>query len=579
MKKKILLIIVVALLSATSAFAQGGTTGPLTWQLTGTAPNLTLTISGNDTMPDYTYSNLPWREYQSDITTVIIEDGVTSVGNRAFYYFNTLTSITLPNTITRIGNFAFYASGIWSVNFGDKLINIGDNAFSGCYSLTSITIPSSVTSIGASAFSACGMLTSINVESENINYFSEDGVLFNKNRTLLHCYPAGKSGNNYTIPNSVIIIGNGAFNGCALNSIIIPNGVTTIEYGAFYGCGITSITIPSSVTSIEDYFGLCGMLTSINVESENMNYSSEDGVLFNKNKTHLIRYPEGKSGNSYVIPNSVIEIGNWAFWQCKNLISIAISNNTTAIGQSSFYWTGITSITLPSSITSIGNSAFSNSYALTSITNLNPIPVEFHPSSWVFGGVDTNVCSLTVPTSAVLAYQNAEIWNKFNIVGGGILVYPKASNPEYGYVTGNELYEGRATATVAATAFEGYKFKNWTKNGEVVSTNNPYSFTVTEDIELVANFEEEVGIEKFKLSTLKIYPNPTIGELRITSKETELAFSLQDIVIFDKLGRNVGRNLRIAQDETGAILTDISHLPSGIYFLRIKNEIAKIVKL
>jgi len=571
MKKHLLLLITAVLLSMASAFAQGGTTGPLTWQLTGTAPNMTLTISGNDTMPDYTYSNLPWREYQSDITTVIIEDGVTSVGDRAFYYFNTLTSITLPNTITRIGNFAFYASGICSVNFGDKLINIGDYAFSGCYSLTSITIPNSVTSVGTSAFSVCGMLTSINVESENMNYSSEDGVLFNNNKTLLLCYPAGKSGNNYTIPNSVIIIGYGAFNGCALNSIIIPNGVTTIEYAAFYGCGITSITIPSSVTTIEDFFGFCTLLTSINVESENTSYSSENGVLFNKNKTHLIRYPEGKSGNNYVIPNSVIEIGDWAFWQCKNLISIAISNNTTAIGQSSFYWTGITSIALPSSITSIGNVAFLNSYALTSITNLNPIPVEFH-SSWVFGGVDTNVCSLTVPTSAVLAYQNAEIWNKFNIVGGGILVYPKASNPEYGYVTGNELYEGRATATVTATAFEGYKFTNWTKNGEVVSTDNPYSFTVTEDIELVANFEEGVGITKFESFNVKIYPNPTTGELKIENGELRI----KSVEIFDVMGKL--QKSRKAEEQKVDWNLDISNFPAGVYFVRVQTESGEVVK-
>ena len=169
---------------------------------------------------------------------------------------------------------------------GKPVTSIGYNAFSYCTGLTSITIPNSVTSIGTYAFYGCSGLTSI------------------------------------TIPNSVTSIGDWAFHGCSgLTSITIPNSVTSIGGLAFHNCtGLTSITIPDSVTSIGGWaFNGCTGLTSINVASGNNYYSSNNGVLFNKKKTALIRYPEGKSQTSYTIPNSVTSIGGVAFDGCTGL--------------------------------------------------------------------------------------------------------------------------------------------------------------------------------------------------------------------------------------------------------------------
>ena len=194
-----------------------------------------------------------------------------------------------------------------------------------------ITIPSEidgkpVTSIGYNAFSYCTGLTSI------------------------------------TIPNSVTSIGTYAFYGCSgLTSITIPNSVTSIGGLAFHNCtGLTSITIPDSVTSIGGWaFNGCTGLTSINVASGNNYYSSNNGVLFNKKKTALIRYPEGKSQTSYTIPNSVTSIGNYAFCGCSGLTSITIPNSVTSIGNYAFWGcSGLTSITIPDSVTSIGGVAF-----------------------------------------------------------------------------------------------------------------------------------------------------------------------------------------------------------------------------
>jgi hypothetical protein len=169
---------------------------------------------------------------------------VTSIGEEAFKYC-ALTSIVIPDGVTTIGN----------------------GAFEGCESLTSVTIPDSVTSIEAGALSDCQSLTSINVDTNNPIYSSIDGVLFNKEQTTLIAYPSKKS-DTYAIPNGVTSIENKAFSDCAsLISVTIPNSVTSIGEEAFYGCeSLTSITIPNGVTNIGDYaFQFCESLSSVNI--------------------------------------------------------------------------------------------------------------------------------------------------------------------------------------------------------------------------------------------------------------------------------------------------------------------------
>jgi hypothetical protein len=237
---------------------------------------------------------------------------------------------------------------------GKSVTSIGSYAFDYCRSLTSVKIPNSVTSIGYWAFDNCTSLTSINVEESNANYSSQDGVLFNKEKTTLIQYPIGNAKTSYDIPNSV----------------------TSIGWVAFYYCtSLTSITIPNSVTSIgEDAFSGCTSLTSINVEESNANYSSQDGVLFNKEKTTLIQCPIGNARTSYSIPNSVTSIGNSAFKCCTSLTSVTIPNSVTSIGYYAFSdCTSLTSITIPDSVTSISDSAFSDCRSLTSVTIPNSV--------------------------------------------------------------------------------------------------------------------------------------------------------------------------------------------------------------
>ena len=360
----------------------------------------TLTISGTGAM-NYD-SDVPWDGYSEDISTVEIETGVTTIGEWAFSYCSNLKSVTIPDSVTTIGEGAFYFSSLTSVTIGNSVTTIRMKAFSECRSLTSVTIGNSVTTIGKSAFSYCDSLANIEVASGNLNYLSENGALFDKNKSILIQYPAGNQRTEYAIPNSVTTIGEYAFSYCSnLKSVTIPDSVTTIGGSAFTNCNsltsvtipnsvttigerafdfcfeLTSVTIPDSVTTIGDCpFSACRSLTNIYVDSGNSNYSSENGVLFNKNKSTLIQYPTGNQRMEYAIPKSVTTIGEYAFSECRSLTSVTIGNSVRTIDKCAFYiCSSLTSVTIPNSVTTIWMNAFSACRSLTSVTIGNGVTI------------------------------------------------------------------------------------------------------------------------------------------------------------------------------------------------------------
>ena len=354
-----------------------------------------------------------------------IRKGVKVIGDRAFKWCNSLTSINIPNSVTTIG--------IW--------------AFDGCDSLTSITIPSSVVTIIGNPFE--GWHGHLYNESEAFIY--EDDVLFNKNKTILIAYRAEET--DYTIPNSVTTIGNSAFMCCdSLTSINIPNSVTTIGKFAFSDCdSLTSINIPNRVTTIGDQaFVGCHSLTSINISNsvttigkgafsgcdslrsitipssvvkiignpfegwhghlynESEAFIYEDDVLFNKNKTTLIAYgadiPYIAKETNYTIPNSVTTIGDHAFSGCYFLTSINIPNSVTTIGKGAFSGCSyLTSINIPNSVTKIEWMAFWECASLTNINIPNSVTTIGECAFW---GCES-LTSINIPNSVTTIKDGA----------------------------------------------------------------------------------------------------------------------------------------------------------------------------
>ena len=434
--------------------------------------------------------------YMSNLTSLVIPETVKKIGGRAFQRCSDLVSIEIPGSVKEIGNYCFTScKKLNEVKLNEGLTTIGAGAFWGCDSLTNITIPDSVTEIGDGAFlcdnissltfpdgipssdissifskwtstsignfdvyditiRSSSSLIEIKVSDNSENYSSVDGVLFNKDKSEILCYPSGKTNSSYNIPNSVKKIGKKAFINCknltsitipdsvvdmdelsfygcsSLTSIDLPKNLTSIGRGAFYNCekltnvklsdnvtsigkeafyncvNLTNINLPNKLVSIEDYafrgceklnnilipssvtsigewsfasclsledifipknvneirdgaFYNCKNLKEINVDDSNKNYSSVDGVLFNKDKTQLIQYPIKKEGVCYNIPEGVTSIKVVAFTQCNNLTTITIPNSVTSIENCAFYGcSNLTRVAIPSGVTNIDGSAF-----------------------------------------------------------------------------------------------------------------------------------------------------------------------------------------------------------------------------
>ncbi len=475
----------------------------------------------------------PGRSYTKKIAKVI--DGRNCTGKLIlpeYVYYESFAYY-----VESIGASAFSGcSGLTSITFRCDITSIGSNAFYGCTGLTSITIGSSVTEIGTDAFKGCSGLESIVVSSYNMNYDSRDNcnaiIEKESNKLIAGC-------NNTVIPNGVTAIGSSVFYGCSgLTSITIPESVTSIGDYAFYKCsGLTSITIPNTVTKIgSSAFEGCSGLASIIVDEGNVNYDSRDNcnaiietasnklvtgckkTTIPKGVTSIGSYAFwGCSGlTSITIPESVTSIGDYAFYKCSGLTSIiveegnanydsrencnaiietasnkliigckntTIPNTVTSIGDYAFSGcSGLTSITIPNSVTSIGSSAFSSCTGLTSInipesvTIIGLVPFEgctgltiiaFNYYSRINGL--PNSCSLVVPSPIVDRYKDS---------GAKVIAFDRNSSTQTTITIGNNAPE---YITLKSVQFGGTAQD--VVNGKIVFKglvpNKDYSITIS----------------------------------------------------------------------------------------------------
>ena len=288
------------------------------------------------------------------LTSIIVPNSVTSIGEGAFSGCILLFKIIIPNSVTSIGDLAFMDSNALShIVISNSVTSIGDGTFYGCSSLTNIVIPDSVTSIGDIAFSGCRSLSNI-VIPDSVTSIGD------------YVFEGCTSLSNIVIPNNVTSIGSNAFKNCSsLSNIVIPDSVTSIGNGVFSGClSLKYISIPVNVICLNGnpFSEWNGKLDCLSP-----NFVHECDILFNKDKSEIISFRNQKI-ESYIIFSNVKRIGDSAFSGCRSLSNIIIPDSVTSIGDGAFYGcSSLTNIVLPDSVTSIGSNAFRDCSSLSNI--------------------------------------------------------------------------------------------------------------------------------------------------------------------------------------------------------------------
>lgn len=304
--------------------AQSGTCGETaTWELSDEG---VLTISGSGAISDTGAHDMPWKDLRNDITSIVIDEGITRIGNWVFHSCTEAISVSLPSTLKEIGEQSFLScSKITQVMLPSGLKSIGGGAFYYCYSLTSLTIPGGVENF-TDAFGFSGLRTLV----------LEEGIDSVDDYAFCGCYDL----KNVTLPSTVKRIGKYAFSNCSsLANLDIPADVTELGEAALSYTALSEFEFPEGVNSVEPY------------------------VL------------SGTDITSIVIPDRFTEIGDYAFSNCKQLKNITLSKNLTDIGTRAFAYTALTQVDLPDGLETLGDSAFYDCNELTSVTMTDSVQV------------------------------------------------------------------------------------------------------------------------------------------------------------------------------------------------------------
>jgi uncharacterized repeat protein (TIGR02543 family) len=312
-----------------------------------------------------------------------------------------------PDGLSSIGDFAFQGFAIASITIPGKVARIGNNAFQNCTGFTSVTIPAGVTSIGVYAFRGCTGLTQVTFDAANCTAMGSRTQPVFSGCTALKWLNTGNGATRIpdyafygteisviNISEGITSIGDSAFYNCSGASTTLGSKVADIGNYAFYGCtGMYSISIPAGVTSIGTHvFTGCSYLNAINVADGNTHYSSTGGVLFNRDKTALLRHPEYKS-DTYTIPAAVTSIADHAFQNCTRLEAVE----------------------LPATVTTVGTSAFAGCADLLSVTVQATAPPAVAADA--LSNCLTGMVRLKTPQGTETAYSQANVWKDFYIEG------------------------------------------------------------------------------------------------------------------------------------------------------------------
>mgnify|MGYP004656269215 CR=1 FL=1 len=412
----ILMFLSVVPLTAFAATYSGtcGDSGDnITWELDEAG---VLTLKGSGDMASYYYSGeIPWNELgiTNDIKSIIVGEGITSIGSYAFYYCKNAVSVSIPSTVTKIGTYSFYSTGITEITIPESVTEISKNAFSYSNKLVKVTLPSSLTKLADSVFNGCSSLTTVNIP---------------KSLTSVGSYAlSGTAIESIVLPETVTELGDGAFSRCTkLTSVNIPEGITEIGMFTFNDCeALTSLHIPASVEKMyADVFEGCISLKTLTVDEENQYFKSVDDVIYNKDMTTLILYAPKKENTSFSVPATVKTIDAYAF-QSAGLKTVTLPDELNEIGYAAFIKSSIESIIIPASVTKLGSLVFSKCNSLTSVVfedgiTIKEIPYSAFSSSSAIESIEIPE-SVEIIESIAFAYctklKNVSISDKITQVG------------------------------------------------------------------------------------------------------------------------------------------------------------------
>ena len=349
---------------------KSGETGQLLWRYD--PKDSSLTLSGTGALPDYPIGKAPWFEFNDQIDTLVLKEGVTRIGDYAFYNCTELTSVEIPEGVTYIGESAFACcQSLESVTIPGSVTEIGEGAFESCDSMMVLELASGLKCVGAFAFSECVALRELILPDtvERIERSAFAGTM------ALH---------ELVIPGNVQEIGDNAFNGCIqLSSLTLSEGIRVIEEMAFSNCSdLTNVLIPASVERLGDgVFADCLAMEQITVASENEHYVVQDDILYSKDLSVLVHYPASKEEQEFTIPEEVRKIAGLAFASNYFLMEVMLGDHLEEVGSYAFArCSSLSFMSLPAQTTRLGASPFHDCTML--------LEIEVDPSNPCYSSID-----------------------------------------------------------------------------------------------------------------------------------------------------------------------------------------------
>ena len=496
-----------------------GTAGPLTWTIEG---GFTLHVSGAGAVPTYSSSaNQPWAQYSETIHDIVIDEGVTQIGKYAFSDMPNVTSVSLPDSLVSILDNVFQNdTSLEEIIISDSVTTLGRYCFDGCSSLERVWIGDGATYVARYLFNNCSSLTDVHIGSSAASV---------GNYTFCNC----TSLETIDIPSNVTSIGTYAFYGCTnLSEVALHEGLLEIQSYAFASSGITHIEIPDSCTEVwQNCFRDCSSLVSVKYPVDItyvgvscfLNCTSLESIEFGDSVTEIrdTAFQGCSSLSDCWLPESLQTIGKSSFKNCSSLTEAIFYENVTSIGQYAYQNTGLTSVTVGSNVSSIGNGCF-NGCNIPEVRNASTLDLE--AGAITYGSIARNCQEIEIVDPYTVDYNDRgdTIATQTAYSSTDELTFRiRPADPvrdDYAFLGWEyDSLDGRYD-TVTLPVDDATLEARWatltitvTADGQSTLTDSPITFTITVEAEGIMSYScsTEIGSASINETTITYDPGET----------------------------------------------------------------------